>query len=403
MFAGACAAGRAEEWTRFRGPNGSGVSMATGIPTTWTERDFAWRVRLPGEGHAQPVFWGERVFVTAAQDQGHERLLLCLRQEDGVELWRRTYALPAAPTKNRLSGYANSSPVVDERRVVTCFVSERHLWVRAFTHDGDLLWARDLGPFDSPHGHGASPILHDGRLIVVQDQDDASRVTALAVEDGGILWQAPRRAGGGAAAYGTPVVRGRGAEAELLLTSRPHGISSLDPRSGALNWEAPVLRARTIASPVVAGDLVLGSCGAGLAGPNFLVAVRPGGAGDVSTSHVAYTLRAGVPCIGTPLCQGRRLYLVNDAGIASAVDVATGRVVWSERLGAEFFGSPIWVEGRIYVPSTRGEMFVLAAGDVFRVLARNPLGEATQSSPGVAGGRLYVRTLTHLVSIGGKP
>jgi outer membrane protein assembly factor BamB len=130
--------------------------------------------------------------------------------------------------------------------------------------------------------------------------------------------------------------------------------------------------------------------------------VRTDGKGDVAKTHVAYQLRAGVGCVPTPVYFDGRLYLVSDAGIVSALEPATGRVIWSARLGSEFFGSPVVIDRHIYVASSKGEMFVLATGDTFEELARNPLGEATQSTACVDGGRLYLRTLTHLVCLGRK-
>jgi outer membrane protein assembly factor BamB len=367
----------------------------------WKEQDFLWRATLPGKGHGQPVIWGERLFVTTAIGEGDERLLLCLRKTDAKELWRVSYAQPTPRTKNRYSGFANGSPVVDASRVVACFVSTSNFWVRAFTHEGAMRWERDLGPFDSPHGHGASPVIYESSVIVVKDDDEESFVVALDLADGRERWRAPRKKGGGSAAYSTPIVIGEAAP-QLLLTSRSHGVSALDPRTGASLWEAPVLTGRAIASPVVAGALAIGIAGQGQAGPNGLAAVRTDGKGDVAKTHVAYQLRAGVGCVPTPVYFDGRLYLVSDAGIVSALEPATGRVIWSARLGSEFFGSPVVIDRHIYVASSKGEMFVLATGDTFEELARNPLGEATQSTPCVDGGRLYLRTLTHLVCLGRK-
>ena len=392
-----------QEWTRFRGPNGSGVSTATGIPTTWNQEDFRWRIPIRGQSHSQPVVWGPRLFLTSALHEGAERTLLCVRKSDGQELWMRTFSLPTRRNKNRNSGYANGSPVVDEKRVIACFVSSDHFWVRSFDHEGQLLWERDLGPFDSPHGHGASPIIYESTVIVVKDQDGESFVFALDLERGSLVWQSSRRPGREATAYGTPALgRWRDEEPELLLASRSHGLSSLDPTTGTLNWEAPIFSARMVASPIVAGELIIGSCGQGGAGVNFLAAVKRGGKGDVGKTHVAYTLRTGAPCVPTPVFLEGRLYLISDAGIASALEAATGRVIWSERLRAEFLSSPVAISGKIYCASTKGEMIVLASGDEFNLLARNPLGEGTQSALCVDGGRLYVKTFTHLVSIGSQ-
>lgn len=393
--------GAGQEWTRFRGPNGTGISTAEGIPVTWTERDFRWRVPVAGESHSQPVIWGDRLFLTSALQAGRERALLCLDKNDGRELWRKTYALPTHRPGNRNSGYANASAAVDAERVIACFVSSEHFWVRAFDHAGRELWSRDLGAFESQHGHGASPMIHGDLVVITNDQDGESFVIALARSSGEPVWKTARRSSPAGTAYGTPIVHLRpDGSPELLLTSQSHGISSLDPKSGALNWEAPVFDKRMVASPVVAGDLVIGSCGQGGGAGNYLCAVKLGGKGDVSATHAAYTLRNATPYVPTPLYWDGRLYTISDSGIATALDAPTGRVLWSERLRAEFFASPVLIEDRIYVPTTRGEMIVLATGDSFRLLARNPLGEGTHSTPCVAGGRLYVKTFTHLVCLG---
>jgi outer membrane protein assembly factor BamB len=393
----------AQEWTRFRGPNGTGISEAKGIPVTWTEQDFRWRVEIPGQSHSQPVIWGNKLFVTTAVDSESTRALLCLDKGNGKELWRKVYPLPAHRPGNRNASSANGSPVVDGERVIACFVSRDHFWVRALDHAGNELWSRDLGTFKSQHGHGASPIIHENTVIVTNDQDGESFVIALNLENGEPVWKTPRRPAPRSTAYGTPILHTKpGAGPELLFSSQSHGISSLDPKTGAMNWEAPVYRIRMVASPVVAGNLVIGSCGQGGGAGNYLSAVKLGGVGNVSETHVAYTLRKGTPYVPTPLYLDGRLYLISDAGIATALEAATGREIWSERLRAEFFGSPVLIDGKIYCPSTRGEMIVLATGDRFDLLARNPIGEGTHSTPCVDGGRIYVKTFTHLVCVGAK-
>lgn len=403
LLAAAPSFASAQEWTRFRGPNGTGISEAKGVPVTWTEKDFRWRVAIPGESHSQPVIWGEKIFLTTALEAGKERGLVCLNKEDGKELWMRKYPLPTHKPGNPNAGYANGSPVVDKDRVIACFVSKEHFYVKSFDHAGKELWSRDLGTFESQHGHGASPMFYENTVIVTNDQDAESFVVALDVKTGQPVWKSARRQGPQGTAYGTPCVLQRpGAKPELLLTSKSHGVSSLDPKTGALNWESPIFKLRMCASPVVAGDLVIGSCGQGGGAGNTLSAVKVGGRGDVSQTHVAYTIRKATPYVPTPLYLDGRLYLISDGGFATALEASTGREIWSERLGAEFFGSPVLIDGKIYCPSTKGEMVVLAIGDQFKVLARNPLGEGSHSTPCVDGGRLYLKTFTHLVCVGGK-
>lgn len=395
--------GRAQEWTRFRGPNGTGISPAKGVPTTWTERDFRWRVPTPGTGHSQPVIWGDQIYFTSATAEGRERVLVCLDKHTGRERWTRTYPLPTHRPINRNSSYANGSAVVDAERVIACFVSADHFWVRAFDHAGKELWGRDLGTFESQHGHGASPIIHENRVIVTNDQDGQSFVVALNLQTGEPVWRTPRRTSRNGTAYGTPClhVRADGRE-EILFTSQSHGISSLDPRTGTPNWESPVFNKRMAASPVVAGDVVIGSCGQGGGAGNYLSAVRLGGSGNVSKTHVAYTLRTATPYVPTPLYRDGRVYWVSDTGMATAIEASTGREIWSERLGAEFFASPVMIDGRIYCPSVKGELFVVGTGEKFELIARNSVLEGSHATPCVDGGRLYVRTFTHLLCLGSK-
>lgn len=363
----------------------------------WTEQDFRWRVPIAGVSHSQPVIWGDRLFLTSATNAGEERTLLCLRKTDGKELWKKTYVLPTHPPGNKNASFANGSAVVDGERVIACFVSKEHFWVRSFDHSGKELWARDLGTFTSQHGHGASPIIYGNTVIVTNEQDEVSFVAALALETGEQVWKTPRQPKPASTSYSTPVVFAPpGKKPELILTSQAHGISSLDPETGSANWSTPALPGRAITSPVLAGDLVVGGS------RNFQVALRLGQQGPEGSPPVAYTVRAGMPYVTVPLYHDGRIYVVNDVGIAGARDSATGRELWNERVGLEFFGSPVWIDGKIYCASSKGEMVVFATGDEFKLLARNPLGEGTRSTPCVDGGRLYMKTFTHLVCIGGK-
>jgi outer membrane protein assembly factor BamB len=396
----------AQEWTRFRGPNGTGISTAKGVPVAWTEKDYLWRVPIAGDSHSQPVIWGERMFLLSATDFGKERALICVRKTDGQELWKKTFTLPMPRLGNKNTGYANTSPVVDAERVIACFVSKSDFWVRAFDHSGKELWSRNLGAFESQHGHGASPMIYDGKVIVTNDQDGESSVVALELKTGAVVWTSPRGNGTNpniATAYCTPITHTRAdGSVELLLTSQSHGVSSLDPKTGAPNWESPVFSKRMVASPIVAGDLAIGTCGSGAGAGNYLSAIKLGGRGDVGKTHVAYKLTKATPYVPTPLYHDGRLYLLSDAGIASAIEAATGREIWSERLRAEFFSSPVLIDGKIYCASTKGEMIVIAAGDTFKEIARSPIGEGTHSTPCVDGGKIYLKTFTHLVCLGSK-
>jgi outer membrane protein assembly factor BamB len=398
----------AQEWTRFRGPNGTGISAAKEIPVKWSESEFAWRVAIPGRSDGQPVFWGEKIFLTSAQDDGHERLMICLEKSDGKELWTKKFPMsPKGKKEGNNPTFSASTPVVDKDRVVACFADPQQFLVKAWDHAGKELWTVNLGPYQSAHGFGASPIIFDDRVIVPNEQDGPSFIVALEVKSGKTLWKTPRRPGppagaGGSTAYGTPcVLEHKGAPPELLFTSRSHGISCLDARSGAPRWEAVVFDLRCIASPVVAGDLVIGTCGQGGGAGNCLSAVKLGGRGDVTQTNKAYTIKTATPYVPTPIALGDRVHLLSDGGIASCLEASTGRILWTERVGGAYYASPIVVDGKIYCGSQQGECVVWEGADQFKLIAKNPLGEGTNTPAAVDGGRIYFKTYTHLVCLGG--
>jgi outer membrane protein assembly factor BamB len=390
-----------QEWPRFRGPNGSGVSTATTVPIRWTEKDYNWKVELPGVGHSSPVVWGQRIFVTSAEEKTGKRSLLCLDVRDGKTRWSHTLDGPRHG-KHQDNSFASATPAVDERHVYVCWGSPRDYLVLALDHDGKEAWRTDVGLFKSGHGFGPSPIVHRGVVVVPNDQDGAGTLVGLDRETGKVRWKAPRR---GKASYATPCVYQREGRAELLFTSYEHGISSIDPETGKVNWELDVFDKRhvetPIGSPVLAGDLVLGSCG-WLGVRQEVVAVRLPADGPEGKPQEVYRIDRAAPLCTTPLVVGELLFLWSDSGMVTCADSRTGEVHWRERVPGSYYSSPVCVGQGLYNISRDGEIVVVAAAKRFELLARNPLGEGSHASPAVAGGRLYLRTFSHLISLGGK-
>ncbi len=384
----------AQEWTRFRGPNGTGESECQTIPGSWTPADYNWKVELPGQGHSSPVLWGNKIFLTSAADSGHRRLLFCLDAADGKVLWQQEFAAQTHPVHNQNS-FASSTPAVDERHVYVVWATPAEYRVVALDHAGKQVWTVSLGPFVSQHGYGASPIVYEELVIVNNDQDDASSLVALDRQTGAELPRTPRRTS--VTAYSTPCIyQPPGGPSQLIFNSQSHGISSIDPRTGQTNWELDVFDKRSVSSPLVVAGLVFGSCGSG-GGGNYVVAVRPG-----KRPELAYKLDKSAPYVPTSVAHGNRLFLWGDSGVVSCVDAPSGTLVWQKRVGGNYSGSPVRVGDRIYCISAEGEVVVLAAKDQFEQISRQALGEASRSTPAVAGGRMYLRTVSHLVSLGGK-
>jgi outer membrane protein assembly factor BamB len=391
-------AGLTQEWTRFRGPNGSGISAAKTIPTSWTDKDYNWKLALPGAGHSSPVLWGDKVFVTTGDDKTRQVSVFCVSATGGQVLWQKSF--PFTPHhKNDYNTFASATPALDQQRVYICRSSPEHYTLMALTHDGQTVWEKDLGPLASMHSGGASPIVYQDKVVLGNEQDGESFLIAVEAATGKTRWQTPRTSK--ETAYCTPCVyEPKDGPPALIFNSHAHGVSAIDPDSGKVLWElADAFDKRVVSSPVLAAGLIIGACGSG-GGGIYLVAVRPGG--PARKPELAYTIRKSAPYVPTSVCDGERLFLWSDNGIVSFVQAATGEVKWQERVGGMFFSSPLWVDGRLFCISTKGEVVVVAASDRFQVLARNPLGEVTHSTPAVAGGRMYIHTTKSLISVGGR-
>ena len=391
----------AQEWTRFRGPNGTGIAHAPDLPLQWTLKDCLWRVELPGIGHSAPVIWGDRLFITSGVEKTGVRILSCLRTADGRLVWRREFPMQTYP-KSPNNSYASATPALDAEHVYLTLSTPEQYLVLALKHsDGGEVWRRDLGPFDGEHGYGASPIVVDRLVILTNEQNGPSSVVALDAASGAERWKTPRRAK--KAAYSTPCLfETPGAPPQLIVTSWAHGVSSLDPQTGKPLWEQPVFTYRVVGSPLVAAGLIFASCGGGGAGKPFVV-VRPGNPVQGTKPQVAYDLPKPAPYVPTPVANGGLVFLFGDQGVVKCLDAASGVERWQQRVGGSYFGSPVRVDDRLYCISREGELVVLAAADKYQLLARINLGEPSSSTPAVSKGVMYLRTLSHVMAIGPRP
>src|SRR2546430_6790001 len=277
---------QAQEWTRFRGPNGTGVSHAQTIPARITDADINWKVELTGTGHSSPVLWSDQIFLTSTGDKSGGISVLCLSAEDGKLIWRRGF--PLTPfARHQFNSFASSTPAVDAQRIYVVWNEPEHFFLTALDHLGKTIWQRDFGPFVSQHGCGISPIVYRDKVILGNEQDDAklvpgstrtgeSFVVAVDAKTGKTLWQTPRRSA--VVAYSTPCVyEPKNGKPALLFDSQGHGISALDPDTGKLFWAyEQAFDKRSVSSPLIAGDIILGSGGRGGAG-NFGPSAKAGG------------------------------------------------------------------------------------------------------------------------------
>jgi outer membrane protein assembly factor BamB len=357
---------------------------------------------VPGIGHSSPVLWGNRLFLTAGEKDTGKRLVIAFDATNGKTLWTQTFEGRRYKMHARNSS-ATATPAVDAQRLYVSWATPGKYEAMALDHDGKKLWEADLGPYKSQHGMGVSPIVHDDLVLLGNDQDDGGGLVALDVATGKVRWQVPRQPKN--ATYATPCIYRPGqGPAQAIFTNWQHGITAVDLKTGKVAWEISVFdtkkQERSVASPVVADDLILGTCGF-VTGQKHLVAVRAGAGGTPKPTEV-WRLEKAVSYLPTPLVKGARVYQCSEQGIASCLELSTGKVIWQERVPGAYSASPVCAGDHLYCASNEGDVLVLAAADKFRIVARNKLGEGTQSTPAIAGGRMYIRTSAHLIAIGGS-
>jgi len=402
-----CASANADNWPRFRGPNGQGISDDKAIPVKWSQGDIRWKSELPGGGHSSPVGWGEKVFVTSADEKALTGTLLCLDASGGRELWRKSHSLAKVPL-NTLNSYASVTPSVDADCVYVVWPGAAETVLTALTHDGKEVWTARLPASRTRHGMGSSPILCGDAVVLSHEQDkgsggDLSVWLAVDRRTGEVLWrhELPETVN---ASYSTPCLfEDAPGRTQLIFTSNLSGVAGVAPGTGEILWRVPgALPARAVSSPVLAGGTILANCGEGGRGVR-MVAVKPP-SDDSSVGTEVYGIDgAAVSYVPTPIAVGDLLFLFLDQGKVSCLRAGTGEVLWSEKPAGRYVGSPVCVDRKLYCMTVDGDVVVLAAGPKYELLAVNALKDKTQATPAVANGRMYLRTFSHLICVDGQP
>lgn len=390
------------DWNRFRGPNGSGIAEDANTPAAFTEKDYNWKIALPGIGHSSPVIMGKKIFVTCAEVESARRFLFCLDLDSGKTIWKKEYE--SRPFKqHRDNSYASASPTADAKNVYFTFITPDSYKVYCLDHDGKEQWTFDMGRWESQHGAGSSPILFEDTLIVPNDQDGpTSSLVGLDIKTGSQKWKLDRKAGKAAAS--TPCIfRGKDGSAQVISTSSGSGITAVDPRTGKIVWAiADAMPHRAVGSPIATDSLVIGSCGEG-SNNRACVVVDP----SVPNAKVVYKLPTGrdYPYVPCPLVKGGLMFTWSDVGTVTCIKVENGEKVWQEKLKAsegrtEFYSSPIIAGDKLYNITKDGVVICLRAGEKFEELGKSTLGDRSFATAAVAGNRLIIRTAGSLVSVG---
>jgi outer membrane protein assembly factor BamB len=388
---------RAADWPRWRGPDGNAVADAAPLPQRWdATHNVRWKVPVPGAGFSSPIVCGPRLFLTAAFEHGTRRTVHCLDRDSGQTLWSREVRDDDPEQTSAMTGHAASTPVTDGRHVVAFFGNAGAI---CYDQGGKLLWHRRLGTFDTELGLASSPVIDRDRVLLVCDHDGDrftsfdSFLIALDLATGQTTWKTDRR--DLYRSWSTPLLVPRaGGRRELIVNGQDH-LRAYDPETGQLLWQVGGMTGWVTPSPVFGHGLVFAT--SGRSGP--VLAVRTGGTGDVTASHVAWQHPTAGPYVCSPVLYGDYLYVHTEVGILSCYHAPTGKLQYRERLAGKFYASAAAGDGKVYVTNEDGTTFVVRAGPRFELLARNALGEYCLASPAFAGGELFLRTEHHLYCI----
>lgn len=398
----------AGNWPGFRGPTRQGVSDEANLPLRWNATsNVAWNTPIPGEAWSSPIVWNDRVFVTTATDDGASCRVLALDRDSGRVLWNRAVFTQATGHRNPRNSYATPTPCTDGQRVYTVFGDGSFA---ALNFAGDVVWTNRSFPFYSEHGLGTSPILWEDLLIMARDGSndadpkslgwqtpwDKSFVLALDTRTGQVRWQTGR--GLSRIAHVVPNLWTDPNGRVQVISGAGDVVQGFDARTGERLWSSKNIGEGVVPSIVIGDGLAFTASGWG--GRESIKAFRLGGQGDLGETNLAWEQRKSLPRIPSYLYLKPHLFTVTEGGIAMCLNAATGDIVWQERVGGSFSASPVAADGRLYLLADDGQTTVLDAGPEFKILARNPLGEPAQASIAIAQGRLFIRTESHLRSIG---
>lgn len=401
------------QWPQFRGPDGNGVSTATGLPVTWSEtQNVLWKTPIHGRAWSSPVILGRQVWVTTATPDGKQLSALAVDKDTGRILFDLKLFDVANPQfAHSFNSYASPTPVVETGRVYVTFGSPGTAAIDTAT--GKVLWERRDLECNHFRGAGSSPVVFRNLLLMHFDGSDVQYVVALDKTNGKTVWQTKRSVdyqdlepngkikadGDFRKAFATPQIVMVGNE-PVFVSLGSKAAYGYDPMTGKELWRIEEPTSFSSSSRPVAGHgLVFYATGWNT---GQVLAVKPDGRGDVTSSHVAWRATRGAPKKPSMLLLGDLLMMINDSGIITCLDAKTGGEVWTARLTDSYSASPIAADGRVYFFSEDGKATVIEAGRAFKVLAENSLDDGFMASPAVDGKALYLRTRTHLYRIENK-
>lgn len=394
-------ANAAENWLEFRGPDGAGHTDAANLPLKWgPRRNVAWRTPLEGEGWSSPVISEGRIYLTSAvvkDEDSKDRSLRVLKLDAksgkvlrDVEVFQQDGA--TAPKIHSKNSHASPTPLLHDDRV---YVHFGHQGTAALDLDLNVVWKK-VFRYPPVHGNGGTPIIADDKLIFSCDGARDPFIVALNLENGEEAWRTSRKSD---ARKKFSFATAQAIEVDgqtQIISPGSNVVYALDPADGSVIWQVRYDGYSVIPRPVYGDGMLF--VATGYDRPS-VIAIRVDGQGDVTDTHVAWTVQRGAPHTPSLLLHESELFMVSDRGIASCLDAATGEVIWQERLGGNFSSSPLLAGDRIYFQDEKGKATVVKAARKFEVLAENDLKERTLASYAPVDGALFIRTAEALYRI----
>lgn len=398
----ACDSVQAENWMRFRGPTGQGLSNETNLPVTWSATESVkWKTSLPGKGWSSPIVFEDQIFLTASTEEGVSCQVICLNRKDGSVNWTTEVHRQKPGPMRKQNSYATPTPVTDGKHVYSVFYDGT---IIAVDFSGKIVWKNSEIDFFSLHGLGASPIVANGQVIMPFDGSSRDEtqigwkvpwekavVLSVDAEDGTVRWKGQR--GKSRVGHVTPILVDNNSQ---VISAGGDRVQGFDLDSGNRIWSIYSQGEGVTPSPVVGNGLLYTS--SGFEAPT-LRAIRLGGKGDVTSTHIAWEQKSGVAALSSLLYIEPHLYSISRDNILHCLEAASGEIVWRQRLDGTYSASPVYADGRIYLLSAEGETLVLRPGAKYEEIATNDLGETCYASMAVSQGNFFIRSAQHLYCI----
>ena len=385
-----------ENWERWRGPNQDGHITDASLPVKWSNKNVLWKQKLPGDGQSSPCVWGDRIFLTAALERGRKRLVLCLDRNTGKIVWNKEAWQGEPEQAHKMNGWASATCTTDGKRVYAFFGHAGGLF--CYSVEGELLWNKKLGNFDSPWGTASCPVLVDDLVIQNCDADKGAYIVAFNKKTGKQKWRTKRDDRRG---WSTPILINVEGHQELVINGDT-GVRAYNPKTGEELWfcKSFIGRGTPTVTPAKNGLLIVVN-----GKPRDCYAIRPGGKGDVTKTHMVWhTPRRGRD-LPSPVAIGKQALIVNMKGILSSYETDSGKIITTNfRLRGNYSATPIVCNGKAYFINEAGVTSVIEPGKKPKVLATNSLNpadnETFRSSITPHRGQLLIRSTKMLYCIG---